>query len=452
LLPGHNLWPSKSPVFGRATNYCHEVTTRRLDGDVDVSRYVAETADRLHDRLAAVSSGIQGSLEDHIPELRGDARVMELLGASVVGNVELLLNALRYDIPVERVEPPTAALEYARRLAQHGVPVNALVRAYRLGQRQMNEVVFAEVRAIDIPESVRYTVIETITRILFEYIDWISQQVVSVYEDERERWLENQNSLRAVRVREVLAANSAIDADTASTSIRYPLRWHHLAVIVWCPGEGTEGDELASLQRFVRELAQAAGADANPLFVAADGLCGNGWLPFRAAPSDAVARVCAFAKKRADGPNLAIGTVATGVEGFRCSHREAQGARSVAMASGRHERMVISASDPGLSIAALLGGDVGYARAWVDGVLGDLAADSENDERLRETLRVFLGCGSSYKLAAEELAMHFNSVKYRVGRAEIRRGRPIAEDRLAVELALLVCHWYGAAVLRRDSA
>jgi hypothetical protein len=47
--------------------------------------------------------------------------------------------------------------------------------------------------------------------------------------------------------------------------------------------------------------------------------------------------------------------------------------------------------------------------------------------------------------------MHFNTVKYRVGRAEARRGRPIAEDRLALELALLMCHWYGGAVLRRDT-
>jgi DNA-binding PucR family transcriptional regulator len=165
-----------------------------------------------------------------------------------------------------------------------------------------------------------------------------------------------------------------------------------------------------------------------------------------------VAKVCADAHKRGEScPSLAIGSMGTGVDGFRLSHREALGARAVGMASGRHERMVISAGDPGLSIAALLGGDVAHAREWVSGVLGDLAADNENDERLRETLRVFLGCGSSYKLAAEELAMHFNTVKYRVGRAEVRRGRPIAEDRLAVELALLVCHWYGAAVLRRDS-
>ena len=156
--------------------------------------YVAEIAGRLHDRLADVSSAIRRSLEDQIPELRGDAALVELLGTSVEGNVDTILHALRYDIAVERVEAPTAALEYARRLAQHGVPVNALVRAYRLGQRRMNELVFAELRAIDIPESMRVAVIEAITATMFAYIDWMSQQVVVVYEDERERWLENQNS------------------------------------------------------------------------------------------------------------------------------------------------------------------------------------------------------------------------------------------------------------------
>jgi DNA-binding PucR family transcriptional regulator len=62
----------------------------------------------------------------------------------------------------------------------------------------------------------------------------------------------------------------------------------------------------------------------------------------------------------------------------------------------------------------------------------------------------FWGAGSSYKLAAEELGSHFNTVKYRVGRAVARRGREIGADRLDVELALLVCHWYGRPVLRTD--
>ena len=416
--------------------------------DVGVNGYVAEVADRLHSRLVELSSALRTSLEDQIPDLRGDVRLGELLGASVEGNVDTVLHALRYDIAVERVEAPTAALEYARRLAQQGMPVNALVRAYRLGQRRVNELVFAELHAIEIPDSMRVPVIEAITGTLFEYIDWMSQQVVAVYEEERERWLENQNSLRALRVREILAANKSVDVDAASTTIRYPLRWHHLGLIMWYPDLGTEGDELARLQRFLRELGEAAGADASPLFVAADQSCGWGWLAYRAAATDAVEKIRRFALSRPDSASVAIGMMAGGLEGFRRSHREAAEARAVAIISDRGGTTVITAADPGLSVVARLGGDVAATREWVATVLGDLATDNDNDARLRETLRVYLACGCSYKLAAEELNLHFNSVKYRVGRAVARRGREIGTDRLDVELALLACHWYGSAVLQ----
>ena len=418
-----------------------------VDGDVGVARHIAKTAARLQERLAQLSSAIRLGLEDQIPELRGDARVMELHGPSVEGNVDTLLHALRYNIAVERVEAPTAALEYARRLAQHGVPLHALVRAYRLGQHRMNELVFAEVRTIDVPEPTRYAVLEAMTATLFEYIDWITQQVIVVYENERERWLEDQNSLRAVRVRDVLAAPKPVDVDAATTTIRYPLRWHHLAVMMWYPATGTDADAIARLQRFLRELGQATGAAATPLFVAADRTCAWGWLPYRTATPAAEAEVRRFTAGKRDAPDIAIGTMRSGVAGFRQSHREAERARRVALIAQGAEPTLICASDPGFSVAALLGADVTDTRAWVAGTLGALAADTDNDARLRETLRVFLGFGSSYKQAAEELNLHFNTVKYRVGRAIARRGRSIGSDRLDVELALLTCHWYGAAVL-----
>ncbi|WAJ46451.1 helix-turn-helix domain-containing protein [Mycobacterium sp. Aquia_216] len=424
----------------------------QFDSDVEVSRHVAATAERLHNRLAGLSAVMRRSLEDQIPELRGEERITELLGPSVEGNVDTVLRALRYDIAVERVEAPTAALEYARRLAQHGVPVNALVRAYRLGQRLMNELVFNEVRALDISEQMRYQVIEAITATLFEYIDWVSQQVVAAYEDERERWLENQNSVRALRVREVLAASKSIDVDAVSTSIRYPLRWHHLALVMWYPETSAESQELAGLQRLLRELGEAAGAAAGSLFVAADRTCGWGWLPYRASngeAADAPAKVRQFIEARSESPSVAIGAMAAGVEGFRQSHREAESAYRVAMVAKR-EPTVIAATDPGVSIAALLSADIADTRVWVIKVLGGLAGDGENDARLRDTLRVYLGCGCSYKTAAEQLNLHFNTVKYRVGRAVARRGREIGNDRLDVELALLVCHWYGPVVLQPE--
>src|SRR5258708_18358567 len=174
----------KSAISGNGKIYRQRVTKPDVANEVDVNRFVAETAMQLNDRLVELSSFIRGALEDAIPELRGDARTIELLGASVEGNVDTLLHALRHDIAVERVEAPTAALEYARRLAQHGVPVNALVRAYRLGQRPINEGGFAEFRELDIPEPMRVPGIEAITGTLFEYIAWMSQPDVGVYAED----------------------------------------------------------------------------------------------------------------------------------------------------------------------------------------------------------------------------------------------------------------------------
>jgi DNA-binding PucR family transcriptional regulator len=82
--------------------------------------------------------------------------------------------------------------------------------------------------------------------------------------------------------------------------------------------------------------------------------------------------------------------------------------------------------------------------------LGDSALSLLRWTRIRETLGVFLRTGGSFKAAAEELHLHSNSVKYRVQRAIDRRGRPISDGRLDIELALLLCHWYGSAVLHDE--
>ena len=71
---------------------------------------------------------------------------------------------------------------------------------------------------------------------------------------------------------------------------------------------------------------------------------------------------------------------------------------------------------------------------------------------LRDTLRVFLQESGSFKATAERLTLHKNTVQYRVRKAEESLGRPVGEDRLQVELALLASQWLGPAVLRHASA
>jgi DNA-binding PucR family transcriptional regulator len=415
-------------------------------GDVEVRRGVAELAARLGDRLPEVVAAISASLRDDIPDLSDEAQ-LPLVDASVEGNVTTALYALGHDMPVECVQAPTAAIEQARRIAQQGLPVSVLVRIYRLGQRSFTRLALAELQRIDVPPNARVTIVARITETLFAYVDWMSQQVVEVYEEERERWLETRNSMRALRVRELLAGRKSVDIDSAITTIRYPLRWHHVALVVWYPAATGEVDELARMQRFVRELGVAVKAGADPLFIAADRSTGWAWLSFQAASDAVVAAIREFSRQHRDSPSVAIGSPAAGVNGFRRSHAQAVAIRSVVLARKDTTPTVVADSDPGLAAAALVCGNIEDARAWVAEVLGGLAADTDSDARLRETFRVFLNNGASYTLAAEQLSLHFNTVKYRLGRARARRGRPITDDRFDVELALLLCYWYGDTLL-----
>ncbi len=439
-------------AFGRGPTgiYRQTVTTARRDDDVGVDNYVDTIGARLNHRINVVCARIQSSVEDQIPELRGDARMTELLTESIRANVATVLDALSQHSPEVDIVVPKAALEHAKRIARQGIPVNTIVRAYRLAQRRMTELVFAELHGINMDPTTRVAVIERITTVLFECVDRGSQQAVAAYEVERDRWLENKNSLRAMRVRDVLAEGKSADVEAASTAVDYPLHHQHLGLIVWYPEAGAEGDELAGLQRFVSDLAGAVHTSASPLFVAADKTSGWAWLPHRSAPGDLIAKVRDFARLRPDSPRIAMGAVGSGVEGFRRSHGQAQRVRAAALAGGPEQRAIAAATDPDMATIALLGTNIEDIGGWVADVLGALASDNDDDARLREALWVFLHSGSGYEAAATELDLPFHAVKQRVEQAVARRGRPI-DDRLDVELALFVCRWHGADALLATS-
>jgi DNA-binding PucR family transcriptional regulator len=85
-------------------------------------------------------------------------------------------------------------------------------------------------------------------------------------------------------------------------------------------------------------------------------------------------------------------------------------------------------------------------------VLGELAVDDTVHARMRETLWAYLSSGGSLATAAAALHLHKNTIQYRIHKAEQARGRPLADGRLDVEVALLACRLLGSTVLRPPSA
>lgn len=403
---------------------------------------VVATADRMSDNLTDLAQELNGVLSTAITELRGDQVILELLRASIESNLETVAQVARYDLPSSEIKAPPAAVEYARRLAQRGISSSALLRAYRLGQEKALEWSLNQIAAEESDPQVAYTAGQAFTAITFRYIDAVSEQVLMIYEAERERWLANRNTVRAAVLTDLIDG-SVPEVTAAETALGYRLRQHHLGVVLWQPNEPDSGSELHDLERLLTQLSKALSSTAQPLFAAQDRAMAWGWIPLGHASELPVA--ADLADLPTGGVRIALGVPAAGPDGFRQSHLDALRAQSVAMASADRALAVTAYSDPDVRAAAMLAADLDATRRLVATTLGGLAEDTESADRLRETLRVFLSTRNSFSATAQLIHLHKNTVKYRVDRAIELRGRGVDEDRLDLELALIACRWLGAA-------
>jgi DNA-binding PucR family transcriptional regulator len=375
-----------------------------------------------------------------------EPELLDLLGTALLDGMRAFLAFLSHDVIVDNVDAPPMALEYVRRLAQNGVGVSAVVNAIRSMQKRVLELVISEIRESGIARDEALDALDFFFDRSSGYVDRITEQLRETHDAERERWLERQNSARVLRVRELLAGNEQMDLDATTSALGYPLGGRHLAMILWTTEPVVTEPDALRLERFVLEVAESL-TIGSPLFIAADPSTGWAWLPLQSGTSDPIGKIRRLA---GDGAiRVAVGTPESGVAGFRESHRRAQDARKVAIAD-RAGRGVVAATEPEVRVAALMVDDLARTREWVQSTLGPLASDTAGDAKLRETLRIFLREGSSHTAAAEHLALHRNTVGYRVNKAVQRRGRPITDDQIEVEMALLACDQFHEAVLHDD--
>lgn len=393
-------------------------------------------------------------LSETIVELQGDQLMLDLLRTSIESNLDTLVHAVRMGITMDAVTAPPAAVEYARRLAQRGISSNALLRAYRLGQEGALAWIFDQISESEPDPHIAYAAGQLFMATTFRYIDAVSEQLVDVYEEERERWLANRNTVRVATLTNLLDGRP-VDIAAAERALGHRLRQHHLGVVLWRADELAGGSEPHDLEQLLGRVGQILGATGHPLFFQRDLATGWGWVPLGATAPDHAAMSTTLVEELVDlacsGLHVALGVPASGREGFRRTHVDALRAQEVAIVGAGHEHQVFAYTDAGVRTAALLSADLPATRRLVAEALGDLAADTVAAARLRATLKVFLETRNSFAATAQQVHLHKNTVKYRVDKAVAARGRPLDEDRLDLELALIACHWLGSPVLARGA-
>lgn len=222
--------------------------------------------------------------------------------------------------------------------------------------------------------------------------------------------------------------SDTLTEDAAQQLLAFPMRQWHCAAVAWLPAEGA--GELQAAARLLQEVCGRGPA----LTMLADDRTLWSWAVSTDRDDIEVERLRSGVTTIGGGLRLALGAPGYGLAGFRGSLREAVRARAVAETDEDQTQNVVLFDD--VAIAALLTEQSDDVYRWIARVLGDLVADDPGTEQLRETLRVFLDIDGSYTHAAARLHLHKNTVHYRVRKAEELCGRPLAEHRLEVEVAL----------------
>ncbi|MFC9768594.1 PucR family transcriptional regulator [Rhodococcus jostii] len=381
-----------------------------------------------------------------VSSLGGDHQLLELMHASTDANVKTVIHVLVNGIPIDRLQPNTAAVEYALRLAQRDIPANVLVRAYSVGKDDFIEQMFPDVQALECTTEEKFTVLHHMSTTAGHYVDYVSQLVFEIYERERERWISTRGNMHASLIHEVLS-NRGVKPQIFERETGYRLDSTHVGLVIWSSENDVAPDELRPLEHVVRRLAAAAGTSGAPLITAVDRSTAWAWLPF-ASPSHKI-DLDSIRAVAAEMPTcrISLGLMSPGTAGFRRTHEQAQAARRVAVAPGQSTQ-IVSFGDEGIAITSILAGDVDSTRAWVNEVLGALAFDDSNMEVLRETLRVFLISGENVSETATSMQLHRNSVRYRVKKAMIECGSENMANRIDIAVALNACHFLGPTILR----
>ncbi|MFK0025942.1 PucR family transcriptional regulator [Streptomyces sp. NPDC090798] len=414
----------------------------------EAAKQLSVVAANVGSHLPEVSRDIGDYVIAEIPELRGDETVIKILQASVAENVATLLHIFENDIPLDKIEGPAAALEYARRLAQRGIPLSAMVRAYRIGHWRFLQWCLDELNRQDADEDLATATNRRMLRVSFGYIDRVTEHVITVYQQERDHWLLSQTAARAARVRDILTEKD-VDLNWAEPALGYRLRQHHLGLVAWLPTLTGGGEGLARLHRITNEIAQKLGSPARPLFVPRDAVVSWAWLPLGAHGDVSWRQVSDVVERCDPSVHVCAGRVGYGIEGFRSTHRQAVRTQELAAAAKPAPQFTDFST---VAPIALMATNIDDMRAWVWGILGPLAVDDENSARLRETAQIFLDTGCSYTATASAQILHKNTVQYRIRKAEEIMGHPVQKGHTDLEIALRAVQYLGSTLLRTSPA
>lgn len=385
--------------------------------------YVAESAQP--DQVEAWVDRVTNAILVEMPEIKLVDGLPETLRVTVREHWLAFLGDFAQ--PEQHFHLPEAARLLSIDIADRQLPLESLIRFYRVAQQEVWAYVSELIRALPASDFDRADLLMYFWNRAGVWLDQSITESIDTYQAARSRVLAGAAAQRFESVRSILAGELS-DAREASAALGgYPISVHHTAVVL----SVGDAEQAGALEPLAADLARRIGA-ANPLIVKPGGRQLWMWLGTRDQP-DLSGLVTAAADLRAASVVVGVGSATPNIAGFVASHREAQGTLRVT-APDTDDWLAVYAD---VELPVLLGCSPEVDR-FMTRQLGPLAGEEEGVQRIRETLTAYLDSGGSAEEAARTLVVHRNTIRYRLGQAEEMLGRPIT--RISPQLAVALRH------------
>ncbi|SDF35939.1 DNA-binding transcriptional regulator, PucR family [Lentzea fradiae] len=317
-------------------------------------------------------------------------------------------------VPADVADDPVRAV---RDLVRRGLTESSL-DAYRVGQavvlRRWSTIAFS---LTSDPGELR-ELLDFAHRSIGAFIDDTVEAVFAQVHRERANLTSGTQAERR-EVVTLLLDGSRLPRRRAEARLGYRLSGEHVAAIVWSDDRTSGPDDLD-------RAAEALAGESRPLTVVADSATRWLWLP--AMPDTSRVTV-------APSVRIALGTPASGLDGFRRSHWEALTTqRMLARLSASRQ---IATHDE-IELVSLVTREPERAERFVKRTLGDLEHAPAD---VLDAVRAYLAEECNASRAAARLFTHRNTVVRRLARADELLPIPLADNVLRVGVALEITRW-----------
>ena len=354
-------------------------------------------------RLQARLPEIEASVANRVKGISGatdvsDPNYLEGLRSTIAIAIEYAIEVLEHG---ERnaPPPPPALLAQARLAARSGVGLDTVLRRYLAGYTLMGDVLAREVEEGNLSGFALATLLQGWGGLLDRVLAAVSEE----YLRELRLRPDSSEGRRVARVRQLLAGEPIDASDFA-----YDFEAHHVALVA----TGSAASEMA---------AAAAAASGSRLLQVRAGRTLWAWLGSRSRIQSSVLEdLIPISSESA--AILGIGEPASGLEGWRVSHKQAVAAFSVA-----HRRGGGVARYGNVALLAAVMRDDLHAQSLLDLYIAPLAAERDQGVTLKETLRAYLRADQNVSSTAAALGVSRHTVRNRLSLTESLLGQPLRE-------------------------